>query len=276
MPARPAPSRAIACTALLAAAWATAGGVLGHAWVEVDNATSTITGDPTGLDDGTFDGRRYRTFDLFIEVDAPVIVVDSAITQSQGDNGGLRLTGGTLFQQTLFGSENNLPPNPAALPIEPLLEFDTYAGLGDLPAGSILQAAPVAFTSSLLTGTWSPSIGVDPPGSDGPELAFIARFTASPDPARGDLFLGGELFIFTEDNVPGRVITIGNAFAPPPCPGDANGDRQVNAADLSVLIGAFGSPADPAGSGADFNGDGIVNAADLSVLIGGFGTDCDG
>jgi len=61
--------------------------------------------------------------------------------------------------------------------------------------------------------------------------------------------------------------------AAPPCAGDANGDNQVNGADLSVLLGQFGQSVTP-GTGADFNGDGIVNGADLSVLLGRFGTAC--
>lgn len=56
----------------------------------------------------------------------------------------------------------------------------------------------------------------------------------------------------------------------PICGGDVNGDGSTDTADLSALIGAFGS-AVPAGTGADFNGDGAVNAADLSVLITNFG-----
>jgi len=46
-------------------------------------------------------------------------------------------------------------------------------------------------------------------------------------------------------------------------PGDLNGDGIVNAADLAILLGAWGT----SGPG-DFNGDGIVNAADLATLLG--------
>lgn len=53
------------------------------------------------------------------------------------------------------------------------------------------------------------------------------------------------------------------------CPGDANGDHVTNAADLSVLLGQFGSSVQ-VGTGADFNTDGVVNAADLSILLGNF------
>ncbi len=60
---------------------------------------------------------------------------------------------------------------------------------------------------------------------------------------------------------------------PPACPGDANGDNLVDGADLSVLLGQFGTLVTP-GTGADFNFDGHVNGADLSVLLGQFGAAC--
>ncbi len=53
----------------------------------------------------------------------------------------------------------------------------------------------------------------------------------------------------------------------PPCvPADLNCDGTVNAADLSIMLGAWGT----SGIG-DLNGDGVVNAADLSVLLGAWG-----
>lgn len=61
--------------------------------------------------------------------------------------------------------------------------------------------------------------------------------------------------------------------APPACPGDTNGDQQVDGADLSVLLGQFNASVAP-GSGGDLNGDGVVNGADLSVLLGRFGISC--
>lgn len=56
----------------------------------------------------------------------------------------------------------------------------------------------------------------------------------------------------------------------PDCVGDINGDGVVDAADLGILIGQFGT----AGPDADLNDDNIVDAADLGILIGVFGTDC--
>ncbi|MBM4104801.1 MAG: hypothetical protein FJ257_00600 [Phycisphaerae bacterium] len=49
--------------------------------------------------------------------------------------------------------------------------------------------------------------------------------------------------------------------------GDLNGDGSVDGADLSILLGAWGTGGVP----ADLNGDGIVNGADLSILLGNWG-----
>ena len=76
---------------------------------------------------------------------------------------------------------------------------------------------------------------------------------------------------FIQSGINGLQIRL--MVPPPACPGDANGDLVVDAADLSVLLSQFGLSVS-AGSGADFNGDGIVNGADLSVLLGGFGGAC--
>lgn len=45
---------------------------------------------------------------------------------------------------------------------------------------------------------------------------------------------------------------------------DLNGDGSVNAADLAILLGAWGTP----GGAADLNGDGDVDAGDLAILLG--------
>lgn len=60
---------------------------------------------------------------------------------------------------------------------------------------------------------------------------------------------------------------------PPPCPGDLNGDRAVNTADLALLLGVFGSAVTPGATG-DLNSDGAVNTQDLTLFLGVFGTVC--
>jgi len=54
-------------------------------------------------------------------------------------------------------------------------------------------------------------------------------------------------------------------------PSDFNFDGMVNAADLAILLGAWG----PCDKGdpclPDLNGDGMVTAADLAILLGSWG-----
>jgi len=49
------------------------------------------------------------------------------------------------------------------------------------------------------------------------------------------------------------------------CPGDFDGDGFITAADLSTLLGSWGTP------GGDIDGDGNTTAADLSTLLGSWG-----
>jgi len=52
------------------------------------------------------------------------------------------------------------------------------------------------------------------------------------------------------------------------CLGDLNDDNFVDAADLGILLGAWGPCA---GCAADLNDDGFVDAADLGILLGAWG-----
>jgi hypothetical protein len=52
------------------------------------------------------------------------------------------------------------------------------------------------------------------------------------------------------------------------CPADLDGDGSVGAADLALLLGAWGP--NP-GDSADLDGDGDVDAADLAILLGAWG-----
>jgi hypothetical protein len=55
------------------------------------------------------------------------------------------------------------------------------------------------------------------------------------------------------------------------CAADLNGDGVVDAADLSVLLGAWGNP----GGTGDLDGDGAIDGSDLAALLGGWGA-CPG
>ena len=51
----------------------------------------------------------------------------------------------------------------------------------------------------------------------------------------------------------------------PACPGDFNGDRVRNGADLATMLSAWGT------AGGDINGDSTTNGADLAGLLSGWG-----
>ncbi len=53
------------------------------------------------------------------------------------------------------------------------------------------------------------------------------------------------------------------------CPGDLTGDRQVNEADLGVLLGSWQS-----GPGGDLNADNLTDEADLGILLGNWQNAC--
>jgi hypothetical protein len=102
---------------------------------------------------------------------------------------------------------------------------------------------------------------------------FNYRFDADKPPKAGSvelgLFLAGSpASILANLPVPDAADSPGG-----PCAGDANGDRIVTGADLSVLLSNFGQ-ARPAGTSGDFNADGIVTGQDLSVLLASFGNVC--
>lgn len=79
---------------------------------------------------------------------------------------------------------------------------------------------------------------------------------------------GGEgaiaIYGFSQDNLLLSEFCI--TPLPTSCPADLDGDGQVSASDLAVLLGAWGTP------GADLDGDGTTTASDLAVLLGAWGS----
>jgi hypothetical protein len=126
-----------------------------------------------------------------------------------------------------------------------------------VPCASAINLADQGVQNGTLQGSISVSNGI---------ISFVATLNSTApldpaNPATGTITISGTIR--------------GSAPVPPPpeCPGDANGDLVVNAADLSVLLANFGFPATGPGSG-DFNADGQCNSADLSVLLSAFGSSC--
>lgn len=92
------------------------------------------------------------------------------------------------------------------------------------------------------------------------------RFDATTPPTAGS----GTIALFKPVTATSTATTAGVAIpvpsAVPTLLGDLNDDGVVDGADLSILLGAWGT--DGSGTGADLNGDGAVDGADLSIFLG--------
>jgi len=75
-----------------------------------------------------------------------------------------------------------------------------------------------------------------------------------------------------QESIPETVF--GDLAPDPICPGDVDGDNQVDLCDLSVLLGNFGTLEGATRSDGDLDGDHDVDITDLSTLLSVFGTSC--
>lgn len=66
--------------------------------------------------------------------------------------------------------------------------------------------------------------------------------------------------------------TVTYEFAPPPCPGDLNGDRVVDLVDVSLLLADFGCSTPPCVG--DLDSDGVTGITDLAMILSNFGAVC--
>ncbi len=76
-----------------------------------------------------------------------------------------------------------------------------------------------------------------------------------------------QIELVSSTDAPDDKNTIDNVILEVPCPvsaADLDGDCDVDAGDLAILLGAWGNRRSP----ADLDRDGVVGAADLAVLLG--------
>ena len=59
-----------------------------------------------------------------------------------------------------------------------------------------------------------------------------------------------------------------------PCPGDLDGDRDIDLADLAILLAHYPTETGAQPEDGDIDGDGDVDLADLAALLAVYGTDC--
>ncbi len=103
-------------------------------------------------------------------------------------------------------------------------------------------------------GVYLLQMSLSNPGGEGESDPFYLVFSRSADPAAH-----ASAIDYVLDTILGGA-----------CPGDINGDRSVDTADLGLLLNAFGS----ADAASDINDDLVVDTADLGLLLNAFGQAC--
>ncbi len=70
------------------------------------------------------------------------------------------------------------------------------------------------------------------------------------------------------------VVLVNAAEAPPPCPGDANGDGTVDFLDLNIVLSNYGTTGAPGAIPGDLDHDGDCDFVDLNIVLSNYGVAC--
>ncbi|MFO0829525.1 MAG: hypothetical protein U0572_15410 [Phycisphaerales bacterium] len=196
---------------------------------------------------------------------------------------------GTQAAGPLVFVHNDLVPgigeNPVGISAGPsgsiFVAYDVNGG-GAMPLlqtvnPTTLVATTFAVTSGFnnaaeTTGSWTPSLGASGGAVVLDSLLDVLRAYSFGASGPGTIVASGASAPSWAGES-SRSLTIGGTLnGSVAVPGDLNGDGHVNAADLSILLGAWGPCGNCSGCVADFDHDCDVDAADLSVLLGYWGT----
>ena len=141
--------------------------------------------------------------------------------------------------------------------------FSEYVGITSQPAsvraslGETVAFSVTAGGAGTLAYQWRHD-GRPIPGAEGSSLTIVG--VTDDDAGLYDVVVANDCGSVTSA---AASLTI----SAPACPADLNGNGQVDAADLAVLLGAWGS----ASAAADLDGSGLVGGPDLAILLGAWG-----
>ena len=97
---------------------------------------------------------------------------------------------------------------------------------------------------------------------------FVSTRGSMNDGRRGSLNERGDVAMTLAFNNGDQAVVV--AQLPPACAADLNDDGVVDAQDLAIMLGAWGTTG-PVGTGGDVDWDGDSDAEDLAILLGAWG-----
>jgi len=186
----------------------------------------------------------------------------------------------TSFYQNPLGGALATSFNPALLPIDSLLAFDSWLTVGGVDntadvntigldfgpfegSGGAVVADDVNGGSVFIYPDLEPAAF---PDADGHVL--IAQLTTD-----GEVSMTVNLQTRRADGENPQILQQSLTFQEVyECFGDFNNDGLIGIADLLMLLGDFGCPTD---CSYDMNGDGGVTTSDMLVMLAVFGTSCE-
>ncbi|MGA1017379.1 MAG: endonuclease/exonuclease/phosphatase family protein [Phycisphaerales bacterium] len=147
---------------------------------------------------------------------------------------------------------------PAGSPIEIGIEI---FNLGYGPLQSVLEIDEIFLSVGPATIVDAPTFVADTPG--------VVTISVDPGVLSPKGWSGVLDIEVSDENIPGETfaaLSVSLTLIPEidTLVGDLDGNGLVNGADLSILLGNWGSK----GGVADLDGNGLVNGADLSILLG--------
>ena len=237
------------------------------------------------------------------------VVIDAGgsmtVTGTYQQNGGQTEVNGTL-------TVNAQPPSPPPLVLaggtlsgSGTVDADITVGAGIVAPGRLSPGSPIASLTIMGTytqqaGTLEIDLGGTPLSGNNDKLVVTGAASLAGG-LRVQLqngfvpSLGDEFVILTTTQVTGTLSAPAGDLPPlaaglewdlrsesqrlvlavvAVCVGDLNGDNVVDLADLSVLLGHFGTASGATPADGDLDGDGDVDLTDLSVLLSRFGSAC--
>ncbi|MCK4872252.1 MAG: exo-alpha-sialidase [Phycisphaerales bacterium] len=281
------------------------GGLLGQVWVAADHSDGSMRGnvyvlcsvDPSGADD-PLDVMFTRSTDRGETWSFPVRINDDPVdtnawqwfgTMSVAPNGRIdavwydtRCSGETniseLYYSYSIDAGDTWAPNQVLSP-----PFDSWIGwpnqskIGDyIGMTSDLLGANIAYSATFNSeqDVYFLRIGPYDCNQNGIDDAEDIAVGDSPDCNENGIPDECELAAGTAADGNGNGILDECEFD---CPGDVDGDRDVDQNDLGVLLASYDlMPGDlHYNEGADIDADGDVDQSDLGILLANYGITCD-